>query len=141
MKQNHNLNGWVSFTAHALNDSKLDELSNIAQMIKKVGVSLEVTRKENAETGLQYDFIVLSVNREQYDKALTRHAGRKADFNKKYDKYGKCTVKELNEKLKSMTKTAIAAELGCSRMTLYRILKNIQELSPDEKMSIWHYTS
>ncbi len=135
------LNGWVSFTALTVNDKNLDELAAMAHMLKQVGVSIEVTRKENKEAGPEYDFIVLKINKEQYNKVLTRHAGRKADFNQKYDKYGKCTVAELQDKLQNMTKTKIAQELGCSRMTLYRILKNITKLNPAGDTSIWHYTS
>ena len=137
----HKINDWVSITTHTLSDSNLDELASIAKMLDKVGVSLEVTRNENSSAGLAYDFIILKVNKEKYNKVLTRQAGRKADFTEKYDKYGKCTVAELQEKLSCMTKTNIAKELGCSRMTLYRILKNIEVLSPDESTSIWHYTS
>lgn len=129
------LNGWVSFTAQSLGETQLKELDGMAQLLEKVGVGLEVTRNESS------DFIVLKINKDKYNKAITRHAGRKADFNKKYDSYGKCTVAELKEKVKTMTKTNIAAELGCSRMTLYRILNNIEILNPAEDTSIWHYTS
>jgi len=102
---------------------------------------VDITRNQNPETGLSYDFIVMKVDEEQYKAALTRKAGRKPDFKKKYDMYGKCTVGELQERLKTMTKSDIARELGCPRMTLYRILKNIAENHPDSETSIWHYTS
>lgn len=140
-KDSRELNGWVSFTAYALNENSLDELAAISEMLDRVGISLEVSRKDNATSGLEYDFVVLKVNKEQYQKVMTRYAGRKANFNKKYDKYGKCTVAELQEKLTTMTKTGIAAELGCSRMTLYRIMKNIAIQNPASDTSIWHYTS
>lgn len=136
-----NLNGCVSFTTQALSEKNLDELAVISEMLEKVGISLEISRNENHGIGMDYDFIVLKANKEQYKKAMTRHAGRKADFNEKYDKYGKCTVAELEEKLKTMSKTKIAEELGCSRMTLYRIIKNITNLKPRGDVSIWHYTS
>lgn len=135
------LNGWASFTAQTINDKNLEELSVIAELLNKVGVSLDITRKENEETGLSYDFVVLGINKEQYETAMGRNAGRKADFEQKYDRYGKCTVAELKEKLKTMKKTKIAEELGCSRMTLYRILCNIESRHPAEDTSIWHYTS
>lgn len=133
--------GVVSITSQALNDKTLDELAMIATMLERVGVSLKLTRNENPATGSEYDFLTMKINMEKYNKVLTRGAGRKADFDGKYDKYGKCTVAELQEKLASMTKTGIAKELGCSRMTLYRIIKNIEILQPDENTSIWHYTS
>lgn len=136
-----NLNGWLSFTTQALSEKNLDELAAIAEMLEKVGISLEISRNENSGIGAEYDFVVLKVNQEQYNAAMTRNAGRKADFNGKYDKYGKCTVAELEEKLKTMTKTQIAKELGCSRMTLYRILRNVENLKPRGDVSIWHYTS
>lgn len=135
------LNGMVSFTAGQLNERSLDELAVLAKRLERVGISLEITRKNNKESGLGYDFIVLKVNEEKYQSSMTRHAGRKADFDQKYDKYGKCTVRELEEKLKSMKKTDIAKELGCSRMTLYRIINNISKRCPAGETSIWHYTS
>ena len=98
-------------------------------------------RKRKREKKFTYDFIVLKVNEEKYQNVKTRHAGRKADFERKYDTYGKCTVAELEEKLKKMKKTEIALDLGCSRMTLYRIIKNIEERKPAKDTSIWHYTS
>lgn len=129
------LDGWTSFTVTELSDKNLDELASMAEMLEKVGINLEINRK----TG--YDFVVLKVNEEKYRAATTRHAGRKADFEGKYDAYGKCTVAELKEKIKSSSKTQIAQELGCSRMTLYRILKNIEQRNPAGDTSIWHYTS
>lgn len=135
------LNGWVSFTAQNLTEQSLNELAAMAERLEKVGFSLEVSRKENTETGLTYDFLVLRVNEEQYQSIMTRHAGRKPDFEKKYDSYGKCTVAELKEKLVTMNKSKIAEELGCSRMTLYRILHNIEARNPAGDTSIWHYTS
>lgn len=135
------LNGWVSFTAGELNDQSLDELSMLADMLEKVGITVEITRKQNTESNLKYDFIVIKVNEEKYRTAKTRHAGRKADFDRKYDVYGKCTVGQLEEKLLTMKKTEIAAELGCSRMTLYRIINNIAKRNPAKDTSVWHYTS
>lgn len=135
------LNGMVSFTAGQLSERNLDEMAMLAKYLERIGISVEITRKENTESSLGYDFIVIKVNEEKYQSSMTRHAGRKADFDEKYDKYGKCTVAELEEKLSKMSKTEIAKELGCSRMTLYRILKNISERQPDKETSIWHYTS
>lgn len=135
------LNHWVSVTTQTLSDNSLDELAAIAELLEKVGVTLEIARNKNQGLGLDYDFLTVKVNKEQYSRAINRHAGRKADFNQKYDKYGKCTVKELQEKLKTTSKTKIAQELGCSRMTLYRIIDNISKREPDGSTSIWHYTS
>ena len=140
-KDDKELNGWVSFTTHVLNERSLDELAAISEMLDKAGVSIEISRNANDAVGTEYDFITIRVNKEQYKKAMSRHAGRKADFNKKYDQYGKCTVAELQEQLRSKSKTKIAEELGCSRMTLYRILENISKMEPDGEMSIWHFTS
>lgn len=135
------LNGWVSLTVASLNESSLNELAAISNMLDKIGISLDIIRKENEDTNLKYDRIVMKVNEEKYQAAKTRHAGRKADFNRKYDTYGKCTVGELEYKLQTMKKTEIAKELGCSRMTLYRIINNISERKPAKDTSIWHYTS
>ena len=135
------LKGLVSFTAGELSEANLDELAFLAEKLEKIGISLEITRKKSSETETGYDFVVLKVNEDRYQSAMTRHAGRKADFNEKYDKYGKCTVEELREKLKTMPKTKIAQELGCSRMTLYRILENIEKRNPAGEISIWHFTS
>lgn len=133
------LNGLVSFTIPTLSDEMLEELSVISEMLDKTGISVELTRHEGE--GMEYDFLVLKVDKERYHTVMTRHAGRKADFNEKYDKYKDCSVAELREKLKAMSKTKIAEELGCSRMTLYRIIKNTEERQPLEDTSIWHYTS
>lgn len=140
-RNKQNPEGWISLTTHTLSDDTLDELASIAQMLDKVGVSLELTRNENDSIGMDYDFLVLKINKEKYNRVMTRGAGRKADFNKKYDKYGKCTVAELQEKLRTMPKTKIAEELKCPRMTLYRIIKNINRMEPKNTMSIWHFTS
>jgi len=137
----NSLNGWVSFTVAELSESGLNELAMMADMLETVGITLEITRRKNEETNLKYDFVVIKVNEEKYHSAKTRHAGRKADFDRKYDMYGKCSVAELEEKLKTMKKTEIAKELGCSRMTLYRIINNISEREPAKDTSIWHYTS
>lgn len=136
------LNGSVSFIAQPVSDGNLNELALIAELLERVGVTLQISRKngENA-SGLSYDFISLKINEDKYQAVLKRHAGRKANFIEKYEKYGKCTVSELQEKLKTMKKTKIAQELGCSRMTLYRIINNISERTPDGTTSIWHYTS
>ena len=131
----------VSFSVGELSENSLDELALIADKLEKFGVIAEITRKKNAETGVGYDFIVLKVREEKYNAAITRNAGRKADFNKKYDTYGRCTVEELKKKLVFMSKTKIAQELGCSRMTLYRIINNIELRNPAGDTSIWHYTS
>lgn len=141
IEDNQEGSGVVSFTTHAFSEKNLDELAYIAKMLEKVGVSLELTRNKNSAVDLEYDFMVLKLNKEKFNRVMTRQAGRKPNFNQKYDSYGKCTVAELKDKLKSMTKTKIAQELGCSRMTLYRILNNIERLEPAEDTSIWHYTS
>ena len=129
------LNGLTSFSVAELSDKTLDELAYFADRLEKVGISLEIIRK----TG--FDFVILNMNKEKYQATTTRHAGRKADFEEKYDKYGKCTVEELMYKLQTMSKTRIAKELGCSRMTLYRVIKNIEVRKPSKDTSIWHYTS
>ena len=138
---NKKLKGVVSFTVGELNETSLDELAFFADKLEKIGISLEITRKKNTENSIGYDFVVMKLNEEKYRSATTRHAGRKADFEEKYDKYGKCTVDELREMLKTMSKTDVAKELGCSRMTLYRILNNISMRNPAGDTSIWHYTS
>jgi len=138
---NKDFNGLVSFTAQPLNATSLEELNTMAELLKKVGVSLETNRKENASLGLEYDHITIKLDKEKYNEVITRRAGRKADFEEKYDKYGKCTVEELSNKLQTMSKTKIALELGCSRMTLYRVIKNIELRKPSGDTSIWHYTS
>ena len=56
------LNGWTSFTVGELNDKTLDELALISEMLEKVGVELEITRKTKTEKNIGYDFVVLKVN-------------------------------------------------------------------------------
>ena len=139
-KKKPDISSGVSFTTYSLSENKLDELAVMEEILQKFGVSIEVKRYESTGTS-GYDIVTMKVDEKQYKKATTRHAGRKANFSEKYDKYNACTVKELQEKLQTMTKTKIAEELGCPRMTLYRILKNIEQQSPDGSVSIWHYTS
>lgn len=133
--------GLVSFTAHTLSEKSLDELAAISELLDRVGITLQVERYEDFSLGTAYDFVTLRVNEERYKESTTRNAGRKPNFAEKYDKYGECTVAELQEKLKRESKTKIAEELGCHRMILYRIIKNISEMNPDGTMSIWHFTS
>ena len=141
-EENHvrHMEGHTSFIAFALSEKKLDEMSVLAELLSKVGIGLTVERYENADTGSEYDMVSFTVNEAQYDTITTRHAGRKSSYSDKYRKYGECTVEELREKLKLLPKTKVAEELGCSRMTLYRILHNIAEQKPEGYMSIWHYT-
>jgi len=133
--------GYVSLPSYPLSESKLDDLAYLSALLEKAGISLSVDRHTDAERGPDYDIITLAVHTERYNKVITRHAGRKPNFEEKYNKYRECTVTELKEKLTKQSKTRIAEELGCSRMTLYRILKNVEKLSADGEVSIWHYTS
>ena len=133
--------GYVSFMAHPLSEKTLDELAVISEMLEKAGISLVVERYETETIGTGFDYVIFKTNVEQYEEVMTRHAGRKPNFAEKYDKYGKCTVAELQEKLGTISKTKLAEELGCPRMTLYRIIKNIEKMNPDGDMSIWHFTS
>ena len=46
---NKNFNGIVSFTAQPLNDTSLEELSVMTELLKKVGVSLEMIPRESMD--------------------------------------------------------------------------------------------
>ena len=140
-KNNHSRSDYVTLLSYRINEKTLDELADLAEVLEKVGISLSVDRYETAENESGYDIVTFKVNEEQYKKITNRYAGRKRNFIEKYEKYALCTVKELREYLDRMSKTEIAALLGCSRMTLYRIIQNIEELKPEEDSSIWHYTS
>ncbi|MBE5950170.1 MAG: hypothetical protein E7260_01105 [Lachnospiraceae bacterium] len=124
-----------------MDDRLLGELSKLSGVLEKVGIFLSVDRHFNDENKPQYDLLRVKVEEEHYKKIVTRNAGRKQNFIEKYEKYRACTVEELNFLLASMTKTKIAESLGCSRMTLYRIIKNIEKYEPEGNMSVWHYTS
>ena len=115
-------------------------LAELSEILEKVGVLVSVDRVERPGASA-YDMFRLKVNEEQYRKITTRNAGRKQNFLEKYEKYAPCTIGELKKMLNSTTKTEIARNLGCSRMTLYRIIKNIADYEPDESVSVWHYTS
>ena len=86
-KNNLSRNGWVTFTTQKLSENSLNELAFFSEMLEKVGISLEVTRKQKAESELCYDFVAMKWNEEKYKTVMNRHAGRKADFEEKYDKY------------------------------------------------------
>ena len=131
----------LSLPVYLLDEKTLDEIARLSDTLEKVGVSLEMERYENTGLTSSYDMLRLKVNEEQYKKVTTRHAGRKQNFIEMHEKYKACTVAELKKYLGTMTKIKIAALLGCSRMTLYRIIKNIEKYEPEDDMSIWHYTS
>ena len=131
----------VSVPVYLLDETSLDEVAGISELLDKVGISIQIDRYEDSETLSSYDMLRFKVSTEQYKKAMTRHAGRKQNFIEKCEKYKACTVGELKEYRNNTTKVKIAEELGCSRMTLYRIIKNIAKYHPEDHMSIWHYTS
>lgn len=133
--------GSVSLPVYLLDEKTLDEMARLADVFERVGISLNIERYENTGLTSSYDMLRIKVNEEQYKKVTTRHAGRKQNFIEMHEKYKACTVAELKEYLDTMTKIKIAALLGCSRMTLYRIIKNIEKYEPEDYMSIWHYTS
>lgn len=131
----------VSLPVYLLNEKTLDEMARLSEVLEKVGVSLNIERYENTELTSSHDTLHIKVNEEQYKKITTRYAGRKQNFIEMHEKYKVCTVEELKEYLSKMTKTKTAALLGCSRMTLYRVIRNIEKYEPEGDMSIWHYTS
>ena len=128
----------IRIKLYPLREEEADKLKELSVMLSKVGVTMEVERSGN-ETKNTCDKLTFRVNQVQYEKSVTRHAGRKSTFSDKCDRYGECTVEELQKKLSSMSKVKVAEELGCSRMTLYRILRNLSEVNPEGYMSIWHY--
>ena len=131
---------YISFPVYSLDEKTMQGLAELSEILEKVGVLVSVDRVERPGASA-YDMFRLKVNEEQYRKITTRNAGRKQNFLEKYEKYAQCTVGELKKMLNSTTKTEIARYLGCSRMTLYRIIKNIADYEPEESVSVWHYTS
>lgn len=131
----------VSLPVYLMDEKTLDEVARLSEVLERVGISLHIERHENTGLTSSYDMLRIKVNEEKYKKITTRYAGRKQNFIEKHKKYKACTVEELKGYLETMTKTKTAALLGCSRMTLYRMIKNIEKYGPEGYMSIWHYTS
>ena len=84
------------------------------------------------------DILSFSIHKETYEKVVNRNAGRKKDYHMN-ERYQSCTVAQLEEKMKKMKKQDIILELGCPKMTFYRILKNINW--EEKEVSIWKFTS
>ena len=59
--ERQSLNGLVSFTAQKLNENSLNELAALAELLEKIGITLDVTRKNNSDTGISYDLVVLKL--------------------------------------------------------------------------------
>jgi len=132
---------YLSLLAYPINEKTLGELADLSAMLRTVGITLRIDRYEDTDYRSGYDIVTFRINEEKYQRITNRNAGRKPNFIAKYEKYRPCTVLELRSMLETKTKTETARILGCSRMTLYRILKNLKELKPEEDRSVWHYTS
>lgn len=117
-------------------EESMHKLAVLKDCLNKVGIKMEAVRSDCT------DLLTFKIDFDTFEKVTNRGAGRKKDYDMG-KKYKECTVGELKEKLKTMKKSEIAEELGCPRMTLYRILKNMESsLSADlDTMSIWFFTS
>lgn len=115
-----------------ISEQNIHELAVLKEYLGKVGIMVNAVRYP------QTDILSFSINKETYEKVVNRNAGRKKDYHMN-ERYKSCTVTQLEEKMKIMKKQAIINELGCPKMTFYRILKNIDWEKKD--MSIWEFTS
>lgn len=115
-----------------ISEQNIHELAILKEYLGKVGITVNAVRYP------QTDILSFSIQKETYEKVVNRNAGRKKDYNMN-KRYKSCTVAQLDEKIKTMKKQDIINELGCPKMTFYRILKNIDWEAKD--MSIWEFTS
>lgn len=123
-----------------LEDDTLNNLIAISKLLERLGVSLSIDRYPASDEPSRL-FLKIQIDEDQFHFATNRNAGRKKDLTME-SRYKHCTVAELREMQKDMRKTDIANELGCPRMTLYRIFKNLEtadNVCDDD--SIWSYTS
>lgn len=123
----------------------LQELALLKDLLEKVGIQVKAYDYTDSNS-LALSF---NIDYSKYNTATTRKAGRKFSYNKEQEHgYAPCTVEELHERIKTNpNKSALAAELGCHRTTLYRILKKLEDnkwYEDDDyyrKRSIWSHTS
>ena len=124
--------------------SFFNELALLQALLKKVGIELCAFEYAESDTLL----LTFRIDLTTYNRKTTRKAGRKISYNKVQERgYSPCTIGELRERLKAKPqKTTLAAELGCPRITLYRIIKNLDAedwYEGDDYLqtrSIWNYT-
>ena len=129
-------------TCNQITDKELSSLQQINDILQEYGLSIENVDTKNA-TG-----IYISLDQNKLAAKTRRNAGRKHNQDDFETKYTPCTVEELRELLKTTKKTELAEMLKCPRMTLYRVIKNIEtrgyfgEKTPDcfTSSSIWEYT-
>lgn len=115
-----------------ISEQNIHELAVLKEYLEKVGIMVNAVRYPGT------DILSFSIHKETYEKVVNRNAGRKKDYHMD-ERYKSCTVAQLDAKMKTMKKQDIINELGCPKMTFYRILKNIDWDAKD--MSIWHFTS
>ena len=70
-------NSAVSIPVYPMERRLLEELSEVADLLERIGIFLTVDRYTETEVNSAYDMLRLRINEEQYAKITTWHAGRK----------------------------------------------------------------
>lgn len=138
----HRNNVYMSFILHQVDEETYDNIAMLQDYLGRMGIEFDVTHytPEDGNDGRPFDIMAINIDQEKFNTYATRKAGRKFDRNKE-ERYKPCTVIELNNMLATMKKSEIAEYLGCPRMTLHRIIKNLEGHNFDPESSIWYYTS
>ena len=97
--------------------SQTEMINDLNDKLAKMGVTITVShRKKNSYLKIKYDACT-------YEKALTRNAG------KKRKNISPTKIQDIDERTQSAAQ--VAADLGISRATLYRKLRDAREHGDD----------
>ena len=97
--------------AYNLEQREVQVINEINEVLSRIGMELEIVQHK------QKNYLDINYDTDAYKKATSRNAGKKR----------KTISPTRVQDIKQMTKTQAAAELGVSRSTLYRRLKEAQE--------------
>ena len=99
---------------------QLKEIENLNKILADVGVKIET--EELPENYSNYESVTIKYDILQYEKIKARGAGRPRKRVKK-----DITVEEIRKRMQNETAESIAKELGISRQTLFRKLKEAKK--------------
>lgn len=106
-------------------DGQEYEVKKLQKLLKPYGISVDVMERDGGN--VSWKFLQIEYDLSEIKNKQTRGAGRKKiQLEKSY------TVGEIREMKQRMTGDEMAKELGISRKTLYRRLKECEGASDDK---------
>lgn len=106
------------------NDFNIKRINELNELLSQNGISFNLSEDKEANNDTYYSLII------NYDTDIIQHKiNRNAGANKKY--IGQISTATIRERMKTESAEAIAADLGISRATLFRRLKNAEEWNID----------